>query len=228
MNLSPVVLVTGTDTGVGKTITTAALASVLQGRGRSVAVYKPCQSGAADGDSDAAEIVRLAGVPAEAGVVLQEPMAPVAAAALDGTPLPALASHAERIRELATTHDHVLVEGAGGLLVELDSGGGTLAELGSLLAETLPAVFVLVARPDLGTLNHTALTLEALAARGLDVLGTVLGSWPANPDAVHHSNRRVLGALPVPLVGALPERASELPPADFRTGAAAWLNGVPA
>ena len=224
MNLSPVVLVTGTDTGVGKTITTAALAAVLHGRGRSVAVYKPCQSGAADGDSDAAEIVRLAGsVTAETGVVLQEPLAPVAAA-LDGTPLPTLASHADRIRELAKAHDHVLVEGAGGLLVELDSGGGTLADLGSLLA----AAFVLVARPGLGTLNHTALTLEALSARGLDVLGVVLGSWPISPGAVHHSNRQVLGTLPVPLLGALPEQASELSPADFRAGAAAWLNGLPA
>ena len=161
---------------------------------------------------------------AETGVVLQEPLAPVAAAALDGTPLPTLASHADRIRELAKAHDHVLVEGAGGLLVELDSGGGTLADLGSLLA----AAFVLVARPGLGTLNHTALTLEALSARGLDVLGVVLGSWPISPGAVHHSNRQVLGTLPVPLLGALPEQASELSPADFRAGAAAWLNGLPA
>jgi dethiobiotin synthetase len=225
MNLSPVILVTGTDTGVGKTITTAALAAVLSGTGRSVAVYKPCQSGAAGGDSDAAEIVRLAGaVTAEAGVVLQEPMAPVAAAAIDGTPLPSLAAHAERIRELAGAHDHVLVEGAGGLLVELDSDGGTLADLGSLLA----AAFVVVARPGLGTLNHTALTLEALSARGLDVLGVVLGSWPASPDAVHHSNRQVLGTLRVPLLGAIPGQASELPPADFSAGAAAWLNGAAA
>ncbi|MFF2318417.1 dethiobiotin synthase [Arthrobacter sp. NPDC058097] len=224
MNLSPVILVTGTDTGVGKTITTAALAAALNAKGRSVAVYKPCQSGAADGDSDAAEVLRLAGVPAEAGIVLQEAMAPVAAAAIDGTPLPPVAWHAERIRGLTATHDHVLVEGAGGLLVELDSDGSTLADLGSLLA----APFMVVARPGLGTLNHTALTLEALAARGLDVLGVVLGSWPARPDAVHHSNRQVLGSLLVPVIGALPERASELSPADFRAGAAAWLNGVPA
>jgi dethiobiotin synthase len=203
MSLSPFILVTGTDTGVGKTMTTAALAAVLHGMGRSVAVYKPCQSGAADGDSDAAEIVRLAGaLTAEAGVVLQQPLAPVAAAAIDGTPLPALAAHAGRIRVLAEAHDHVLVEGAGGLLVELDSNGGTLADLGSLLA----AAFVLVARPGLGTLNHTALTLEALSRRGLDVLGVVLGSWPVSPDAVHHSNRQVLGTLRVPSLGHFPSR----------------------
>lgn len=225
MNLPGIILITGTDTGVGKTMTTAALAAVLHGTGRSVAVYKPCQSGAADGDSDAAEIVRLAGpVTAATGVVLQEPLAPVAAAAVDGTPLPGVAAHAGRIRELAASHDHVLVEGAGGLLVELDSAGGTLADLGPLLA----GAFVLVARPGLGTLNHTALTLEALAARDLQVLGVVLGSWPGNPELVHRSNRQVLGTLPAPFLGALPEQASELSPAAFRAEAAAWLNGLPA
>ena len=225
MNLPDIILVTGTDTGVGKTMTTAVLAAILHGMGRSVAVYKPCQSGAAAGDSDAAEIVRLAGaVTAEAGVVLQEPLAPVAAAAVDGTPLPRVAAHAGRVRELAAAHDHVLVEGAGGLLVELDSDGGTLADLGSLLA----AAFVVVARPDLGTLNHTALTLEALQTRDLQVLGVVLGSWPSDPDVVHHSNREVLSSLRVPLLGVLPGRASELSPAAFRAEAAAWLNGLPA
>jgi len=225
MNLPAIILVTGTDTGVGKTITTAALAAVLHGMGRSVAVYKPCQSGAAAGDSDTTEIVRLAGVvTAETGVVLQEPLAPVAAAAVDGTPLPRVIAHADRVRELAASHDHVLVEGAGGLLVELDSGGGTLADLGSLLT----AAFVLVARPALGTLNHTALTLEALAVRDLRVLGVVLGSWPGIPDFVHHSNRKVLETLRVPFLGVLPEGASELSPADFRAEAAAWLNGLPA
>lgn len=225
MNLPGIILVTGTDTGVGKTITMAALATVLRGTGRSVAVYKPCQSGAASGDSDAAEILRLAGaVTAETGVVLQQPLAPVAAAAADEKPLPTVAEHADRIRELAASHRHVLVEGAGGLLVDLDSDGGTLADLGTLLA----AAFVLVARPGLGTLNHTALTLEALAGRRLQVLGVVLGSWPPAPDVVHHSNRQVLGSLRVPFLGALPEQAAELSPADFRAGAAPWLNGLSA
>jgi dethiobiotin synthase len=222
MNLPGIILVTGTDTGVGKTITTAALAAVLDGTGRSVAVYKPCQSGAADGDSDAGEVVRLAAVPTETGIVLQEPLAPVAAAAVEGVPLPGLDVHAERIRVLAESHDHVLVEGAGGLLVELDSDGGTLAALGSILA----AAFILVVRPDLGTLNHTALTLEALAARDLQVLGMVIGSWPSAPGLVHHSNRGVLGSLQVPLLGVVPELASELRPPAFRWEAADWLKGL--
>ena len=133
MSLPGTILITGTDTGVGKTITTAALAAVLEQRGGSVAVYKPCQSGNAAGDSDCAEIQRLAApAKAEAGIVLEQPLAPVPAAALDGVTLPPLEHHAARIRELGRTHSHVLVEGAGGLLVELDPDGGTLAGLGSL------------------------------------------------------------------------------------------------
>lgn len=225
MNLPAIILITGTDTGVGKTITTAALAAVLSGTGRSVAVYKPCQSGAVDGDSDTAEIVRLAGaVTAETGVALQEALAPVAAAAVDRVQLPRISQHAKKIRELAASHDHVLVEGAGGLLVELDSDGGTMAGLGALLA----AAFVLVARPALGTLNHTSLTLEAMAARRLRVLGLVLGSWPGNPEFVHHSNREVFTSLPIPLLGVIPEQASQLPPSRFRAEASVWLNGLPA
>ena len=224
MNLLPVIIITGTDTGVGKTMTTAALAAALRHRGRSVAVYKPCQSGAVDGDSDTGEILRLAGdVSAEAGVILQEPLGPVAAAAVDGVVLPPMAAHAARIRELAAAHDHVLVEGAGGLLVELDSDGCTLADLGSFLA----AAYLVVARPDLGTLNHTSLTLEALQSRDRRILGVVLGSWPGRPGLVHRGNRQVLDSLSVPLIGALPENASGLAPDDFRAAAAGWLDGLP-
>lgn len=223
MNLPAIILVTGTDTGVGKTMTTAALAAVIRGSGRSVAVYKPCQSGAANGDSDTTEIARLAGAGThETGVILQEPLAPVAAAAIDNVQLPGIALHAAKVRELATSHDHVLVEGAGGLLVPLDFDGGTMAELGALLS----AAFVLVTRPALGTLNHTLLTLEALAARGVQVLGLVLGSWPPQPEFVHRSNREVLTSLSVPLLGVIPDQASLLEPNRFQAEAKAWLKGL--
>lgn len=227
MNLPPIILVTGTDTGVGKTITTAALATALHQRGCTVAVYKPCQSGNAQGDSDCAEVVRLAGpLTAEAGVVLQEPMAPIPAAQLDEVELPHLAAHAQRIRELSAAHDHVLVEGAGGLLVELDHDGGTLADLGTHLGGA--AGFAVVARPSLGTLNHTALTLEALDRRELPVVGVVLGSWPADPGAVELGNRSAMAAWPVSLVGVVPANASAVDPGAFRAQARTWLAGLPA
>ncbi|MBP2267122.1 8-amino-7-oxononanoate synthase/dethiobiotin synthetase [Pseudarthrobacter sp. PvP004] len=227
MKLPTVILVTGTDTGVGKTITTAALTAALHARGRKVAVYKPCQSGNVLGDSDCAEVARLADpLTAEAGVVLEEPMAPVPAAALDGVTLPPLAAHAQRIRELSVRHDHVLVEGAGGLLVELDHDGGTLADLGAHLGDK--AGFAVVARPALGTLNHTALTLEALDTRALPVVGLVLGSWPATASAVELSNLATLRSWPVPFLGTVPADASGLDPAAFRARACDWLEELPA
>lgn len=227
MSLPRIILVTGTDTGVGKTVTAAALAASLQSRGRSVAVYKPCQSGNLAGDSDCSEIVRLAGpLTAEAGVVLEDPLAPVPAAALDGVDLPPLAVHAARIGELAAAHHHVVVEGAGGLLVELDHDGGTLADLGVLLGSG--AAFAVVARPSLGTLNHTALTLEALDRRDLPVLGVVLGTWPEQPGEVERSNRATIASWPAPLLGALPDGAAALPVESFREQASLWLNGLPA
>ena len=123
MTLPTVVVVTGTDTDVGKTVVTAAIAAVLAGSGRRVAVYKPAQTGVApDEPGDVAEVTRLAGVGGSEGVRLLAPMAPRAAAALEGAALPGLADHVAAVRDLASSHDHVLVEGAGGLV-----GGEPLA-----------------------------------------------------------------------------------------------------
>jgi len=108
----------------------------------------------------------------------------------------------------------VLVEGAGGLLVRLDSDGGTLADV----AWSIAAPVLIVAHAGLGTLNATELTAEALRRRGISCAGVVVGSWPAEPDLAARCN---LDDLPVvanaPLVGALPEGAGALPATEFRT-----------
>jgi dethiobiotin synthetase len=124
-------------------------------------------------------------------------------------------------------HDLVLVEGAGGLLVRFDEDGLTLADL----ARGLRAPVLVVAGPQLGTLNHTALTLEALAPRGLELSGLVLGSWPADPGLAERSNLRDLETLAArPLLGALPAGAGALDRAAFlevaRAGLAPQLGGT--
>jgi dethiobiotin synthetase len=91
--------------------------------------------------------------------------------------LPPIAEHAERIRGLAGVHDLVVVEGAGGVLVRLDDGDGTLADLAASLRPLLRGVLVVV-HAGLGTLNHSELTVQALVARRLPVLGLVIGDWP--------------------------------------------------
>ncbi|MEU3215763.1 dethiobiotin synthase [Streptomyces sp. NPDC006971] len=216
-----VLVVTGTDTEIGKTVVTAAVAAAW--RDRRIAVLKPAQTGLAPGEpGDAAEVARLAGghVTAVELARYPEPLAPATAARRAGLPPVRPYEIAEAAGKLATEHDVVLIEGAGGLLVRFDDTGSTLADAARLLS----APVLVVARAGLGTLNATALTSEALRARELECLGVVVGSMPAEPDLAARCN---VADLPVaagaPLLGAVPAGAGALAPADFRAAAGSWL-----
>ncbi|MBO0676381.1 ATP-dependent dethiobiotin synthetase BioD, partial [Mycolicibacterium sp. S2-37] len=175
-----VLLVTGTDTGVGKTVATAALACAARLAGIDVAVCKPVQTGIADGDDDLVEVARLSGVrELYPGWRYPEPLAPVAAASRAGAVLPTRDDLVSLVRTADGPGRLVLVEGAGGLLVELGEHGVTLRDL----AVELAAPVLLVVAPSLGTLNHTALTLEALAAQGVSCAGLVVGGGGGGPGA---------------------------------------------
>ena len=192
------IVVTGTDTGVGKTIVSAALAALTPG-----AVYvKPAQTG---DDDDAATVARLSGAETHVLARYRDPLAPATAARREGLPPVTPAQIADFVSGLDA--ETVIVEGAGGLLVAFDDEGGTLADVAALL----DAPVVVVARAGLGTLNHTALTLEALHTRGLRCEGVVIGSWPREPDLAAQCNLHDLG----PLLGRIPEGAGDLTREDF-------------
>jgi len=199
-----VVVITGTGTGVGKTIVTAALASCA----RDVAVCKPVQTG---GDDDLAEIARLSGVRELVSVArYPDALAPVAAAAAAGRSLPSAQQIVDAVRSVDRPGRLTLVEGAGGLLVELAAGGITLRDL----AVELAAPALVVCEAGLGTLNHTALTLEALENKGVSCAGLVIGSWPKAPGAAEEFNRGALEDL-APVRAVLPAGAAALAPSDF-------------
>ena len=222
--LPPVVLVTGTDTDVGKTVVTAAVVATALSVGLRVTAYKPTQTGVAPGEpGDMAEVERLTRVATVEGVRLRAPMAPRPAARLEGAGLPTLADHVGRVAALAANHDLVVVEGAGGLLVELTDVGETLADLASALTDS---GVVVVARSALGTLNHTMLTREALSRRGIRQLGVVIGSWPDDPDVIDRTNRDEFEALPEGLLGVIPRGAPRIPDSTFRASAPTWLPGL--
>lgn len=217
-----VLVVTGTGTGVGKTVVTAAVAALAAARGAAVALVKPAQTGAVEGEPGDLQVAgRLAGV-ADLHEYARFPAAlsPAAAARLASRAPLDVADAARRVGELAQRSRLVLVEGAGGLLVRYDDDGATIADL----ARRLGAAVLVVVAPGLGTLNATALTLEALAARGLPLAGVVIGSWPATPDLAARANLRDLETLAArPLAGALPEGAGALSPPEFLTAAHAGL-----
>lgn len=225
-----VVVVTGTDTGVGKTIATAALAATAPG---DTLVVKPVQTGTADDpDRDVTVVERLTGRPVEEFAALDEPLAPDTAARRQGATIAPVADHVDRIRALSEQHDTVLVEGAGGLLVRLDTDGGTLLDLATSLAAALPdgvrLDVVVVCRAGLGTLNHTELTVGALRARGLEPAGLVIGSWPREPGLAERCNRddlpRVTG---LPVLAVLPEGAGALDRRQFLAAAPGWFAAAP-
>ena len=206
-----VLVITGTGTGVGKTVATAALACHARVAERDVAVCKPVQTGTADGDDDLAEVARLSGVTELVGVArYPEPLAPAAAAERAGLPLPSADELLASIRGVDRPGRLTLVEGAGGLLVELAAGGVTLRDL----AEELAAPVLVVVEPGLGTLNHTSLTLEGIGAKGLSCAGLVIGAWPAQPGAAEKSNRDALARL-APVRAALPAGVAAVSPKDF-------------
>lgn len=213
-------VVTGTDTGVGKTVATAALACCARLAGIDVAVCKPVQTGSPR-DDDLADIGRLSGVTRLVGQWrYPEPLAPRAAAHRAGMALPARDDLIESVR--GTAGELTLVEGAGGLLVEIGDGV-TLRDL----AGDLAAPVLIVVRAGLGTLNHTALTLEALAIHGISCAGLVIGSWPPDPGVAEHGNREALAAL-APVRAVLPAGAGALSAAQFEAMSAAafdadWL-----
>jgi dethiobiotin synthetase len=196
--------VTGTDTGVGKTEVAVGLVVGWRSRGLDVGAMKPAQSGVGDGlPTDADRLREAAGGTDPMALVcpysLSAPLAPAVAARLEGVEisLPHLLACAA---ELSRRHAALVVEGAGGLLVPL-----TASETFADLAVALGMPVLVVARAGLGTVNHTALTCEALRARGLAVVGVVLnraqaGADPSEPHNAAEIERltgvRVLASLP--------------------------------
>jgi dethiobiotin synthetase len=199
---APGLFVMGTDTGVGKTVVAASIALAARSRGRTAAPLKPAQTGAPPvGDAEFAAALLGLDEPLAAirPYALRAPLAPAVAASLEGVRLdPGVVAGA--FEALSARYDLVVVEAAGGALVPFSDGVDMAA-----LAATLGLPVVVAARPGLGTLNHTLLTLEALHRRGLTVLGVVLSGYPAAPGLDALTNPAALARLtPLPLLGAIP------------------------
>jgi dethiobiotin synthetase len=218
--------VTGTDTGVGKTALSAALIAAMAAAGEPVHAYKPVVTGL---DEPAGawppdhELLALAGG-MDSGAVAPlrygPAVSPHLAAELAGEPIDPnrLLSAAG---DLAREHT-LIVEGVGGLLVPLTETY-SVRDLAAALA--LPVL--IAARPGLGTINHTLLTIDAAHAVGLEVRAVVLTPWPAQPTAIERSNRETisrLGRVDVECLGHIPgPQRAELARAGATLPWQAWL-----
>lgn len=206
--------VTGTGTGVGKTVLAAAILAALRARGSDVTALKPVITGldrAADADwpPDHVLLAQAAGcAPDQVAPVRYGPaVSPHLAAELTGRTLRPgeLLSAA---RAAAQDADAVIVEGVGGLLVPLTNDYDVRR-----LALDLGLPLLVAAPPGLGTINHTLLTLEAARGTGLQIAGVVLTPWPAAPTEIERSNRETIersGGVPVCTLPAVRRAEVEL------------------
>lgn len=205
--------ITGTDTGVGKTFVTCAIAAALRRRGRNVGVYKPAETGCEEeaGQLLASDAAALRSI-SESGqddaevcpVRFRQPAAPLAAAEASGEGID-LSSLIRGAVSLAERFDPVLVEGAGGLLVPL-AHDATYADFAAQLG--FPVVVVVGAK--LGCINHALLTFEVLARYQLSVVGWVLNEVVSQPgETLAHDTHRDLIARfsDLPYLGHVPHRS---------------------
>ncbi|MBE0599038.1 MAG: dethiobiotin synthase [Desulfuromonadales bacterium] len=176
------IFVTGTDTGVGKTLVTAALALFLRRQGIDVGVMKPAETGVAAPDGAGADAALLSWAaqshdPLEllSPYRFKAPLAPAMAAEQEGRKVD-FSALVQTARTLAARHELLLVEGAGGLMVPL-AGGLMVADLARELGFSL----LVVSRPQLGTINHTALTVFAARTMQIPLAGVIVSGMPANP-----------------------------------------------
>jgi dethiobiotin synthetase len=207
--------VTGTGTEVGKTVVAAALARTRAAEGDRVAVFKPAITGLEEPGEPDHELLRRAAGSAQSDEQISPyryapPVSPHLAAAEAGEEInPQRLLEAARVA--AEGADVLICEGVGGLLVPL--AGRVSRAMDDQLAQgylirdfavALGLPLLVAARPGLGTINHTLLTIEAARGAGLEVAGVVLGPWPETPSSIEKSNRETIESLGDVRVDVLP------------------------
>jgi dethiobiotin synthetase len=193
--------VTGTDTGVGKSVLAAAICAGLAAQGRRVAAFKPVVTGLDDPPGEwPPDHVLLASVTGQEPEAVAPwrfgpPASPHLAAELAGAGALEPGELLAAARRAGAWADALVCEGVGGLMVPITPG-----YLVRDLALDMRMPLVVAARPGLGTINHTLLTLEAARAAGLEPRAVVMTPWPDTPSRLERSNRETverLGGLPV-------------------------------
>ncbi|WP_227935310.1 dethiobiotin synthase [Alkalihalobacillus deserti] len=198
--------VTGTDTGVGKTVISGGIAGVLKDEGMDVGVFKPMLSGMKrdDPESDSYWLKKLSKTSLTLEEItpfqFDEPLAPGVAQELEEKHigLEDIVKHWNVIRE---KHEFFIVEGAGGISVPLGKGF-----LVSDVIKALNLPIIIVARPNLGTINHTFLTVEYARKLGITVSGIIINGMSETPDLAEQTSPKVMEEMcAVPILGITPK-----------------------
>ena len=201
--------ISGTDTGVGKTVVTACLLALYHKRSVDLGVMKPMETGidpecSSEANSDAKFLLAVSGnqdaLEEVCPIRLQPPAAPLQAARMTGQTI-AIDSILENFRKLQTRHDQILVEGVGGLMVPLKPDYFITD-----LIRDMDLPLIIVSRLTLGTLNHTLLTLKTAQSTGIEIAGVILNRSDNSPlNDVEKGQARLIHELSgVPVIGECP------------------------
>jgi dethiobiotin synthetase len=194
------IFITATGTGVGKTFVARGLAAYLRRDRLRVAALKPFETGCAPNPQDADALGRASGIPAHAREPafyrVEPPLSPYAAT-LQGEPAPDVEAITAAVQEIARQHDRTIVEGAGGLLVPIDSSRDM-----ATFAATIGYPVLLIAPNRLGVLSSVLTTFEAAVSRNLKIAALVLTEPDTTPDPSSETNARILRErLKLPVLG---------------------------
>lgn len=210
------VFITGTGTGVGKTVVGGALCAYLSlKKGLDVAVMKPVETGWDPASSDAITLIQLSGSKEKMEDVVPykfvQPVAPEVAARHENREVK-IETLDLVYRKLLSTHDVVVVEGAGGILVPIREGF-----FFSDLIKLWKIPVIVVSENRLGTINHTLLTCHYLLSEGIEIVGVILNTKEETLDFSSDSNSAVLKKyLPIPLLGVFPHVGISMGDSSFR------------
>lgn len=205
MDIPRSIFITGADTGVGKTVATACLAQCLSFNYDKVSVIKPVQTGTSTQPvTDVEFVYKVMGrdfdYKEQCLYSFSEPLSPYTASQFEDITIE-LDSIVSWVEDHKIKNDIVIIEGAGGLAVPLSQD----YLMADLAADTESAV-IIVARPSLGTINHTVLTAEFARSRGLQIMGIVICNFPCNPGLSEKNNPKEMVRLSgVPVIGVIYE-----------------------
>ncbi|MDV2686357.1 dethiobiotin synthase [Alkalihalophilus lindianensis] len=197
------IFITGTDTDVGKTVATAYVVQVLREAGIDAVGYKPIQTGIATDHPDVEFYQKVAGTEATAPTTYtyNEPCSPHLAAKQEQSSI-CLDEILKQVEMVEKKHKYVVIEGAGGLVVPLNTSGMTL----TTLVQKLGFAVLVVAKSKVGVLNHAALTIHYAKSKGIKVAGMLLNECSVKPDFVEKDNIKMLQEMnQVPIVSMIPK-----------------------
>jgi dethiobiotin synthetase len=198
------IFITGTDTGVGKTTVSKSLSFILKKKGLSVGYFKPVETGCKERCEDAYSLSKITNQNLEEILCysFKEPVAPLVAERMENQKMD-LEKIKRQFENLKLKYEYLIVEGAGGVLVPITKDNGKIYTYLDLI-KIFDIPSLIVSRAGLGTINHTALTVEVMKNSDIKIKGIIINGFSRNPDIAEKTNPQIIEEMTkIPVIGKI-------------------------